>query len=202
MDIINPGNLVLPRVPLRLQPIFGDYDCRYETTNVLLVRNDIVVRTTAPQDWSYINKLAKENSSSIGFLPSRTWHQYVWGGERNFVCFLCLVNNEPCGFALVTPGYENRPVRVQQIVIQEDLRRLEYGMALIDVVEDFRKQFNRTGIILRCRSDLIANLFWDALGFTLVGIQERGTTNHMGFKASLDINMYERIDDRQVVDVQ
>jgi len=194
-DIINPGNIVLPSKILRLPPIFNEYDCRFPTTNVLLVKNDIVVRTTTEKDWTYINNLSKNNSWAVGFLPRKTWTEYVWGGERNFVCYLLEVNKHPAGYILITPGYKNKPIRIQQIVVQEDLRRWEYGSALVEVAENFRKKFYRSGIKLRCRDDLEANLFWTFLGFSLLDVQKEGTTNHMGFKASLDINIFEREND-------
>jgi hypothetical protein len=189
------GNLVIPSKRLyKLGIKFGKFDCRHSSSNILLVRNDIIVRTTTPADWIYINHLAKDNSSSIGFLQKRTWHDYVWGGQRNFLCFIIEVSQIPVGYILLTPGFTNKPVRVQQIVIQEDVRRWEYGTALIDTVELFRKEYKRSGIILRCRTDLEANLFWQILGFTLVHIQKQGTLNHMRFSASKDINIYSRLD--------
>jgi GNAT superfamily N-acetyltransferase len=195
LDIINPGNIVIPEKKLAYLPaIFGKYDCRHEITNILLIRGDIIVRTTTPGDWDYIDYLSRNNSWAVGFLPKRNWTEAVWGGGRNYLCFLLMVNGQAGGYTLVTPGFRGKPIRVQQIAVQEDLRRWEYGTALIDVCEYFRKEYGRTGIKLRCRCDLEANLFWTVLGFSLVGIQEKGTENHNGWKATLDINRYERID--------
>jgi hypothetical protein len=78
------------------------------------------------------------------------------------------------------------------VAIQEDVRRVEYGSALVDVVAEFCREFSRSGISLRCRIDLGANSFWQALGFSPVGAQLKGTLNHMGMVASDDIIRYRR----------
>ena len=46
---------------------------------------------------------------------------------------------------------------------------------------------------MRCRIDLESNKFWKALGFHIYGTWEKGKINHVGFKASNDINLW-RID--------
>lgn len=152
--------------------------------------DDILVRTTTPEDWTFINSLMKSESDKVGFLSDRTWHKYVWGGERNFMTFLCLVNNDPVGYVLLTPGHPMKSAKLQQVVIQHDARRLEYGTALVSACADFCSDYSRSGVALRCRADLQANHFWNALGFKAVAIYKKGSVNHMGFKASDDIIRY------------
>lgn len=170
-----------------------NFVCSDGIQKTLIIRGEIEIRTTTPDDWSYLNKLMKEESSCIGFLQQRTWDRYVWGGERNFVTLLCLRNHQPVGYCFFTPGKgANRPVKIQQLVVQKDCRRIEHGTALCDSVADFAKQNDRSGISLRCRADLEANDFWEALGFKLVRVVSKGAINHVGMKASNDIFQYHR----------
>jgi GNAT superfamily N-acetyltransferase len=116
------------------------------------------------------------------------------GGGRNFVVFICEKNDDMVGYVLLTPGKGAYSyAKIQQIAVREDARRLDYGSALLHVVRDFCNTFSRIGVTLRCRIDLESNYFWKALGFHLYGQWMKGRVNHVGFKASNDINLW-RID--------
>ena len=96
------------------------------------------------------------------------------------------------GYILLTPGKGHHTyTRIQQIAVRDDARRLDYGSALIAVVRDFCETFQRTGARLRCRTDLESNHFWKALGFNKYGVWQKGMVNHVGFKASADINLWQ-----------
>ena len=96
------------------------------------------------------------------------------------------------GYILLTPGKGTHTyTRIQQIAVRDDARRLDYGSALIHVVKDFCQNFQRIGARLRCRVDLESNYFWKALGFTKYGVWKKGMVNHVGFKASNDINLWQ-----------
>lgn len=174
--------------------ILGKFDCSKGYSNTLHTIGDLTVRTATEKDKSFIDKLQKENSFAVGFIQSTIWDKYVFGGERNFVVFICEKNNDMVGYVLLTPGRNSYSyAKVQQIAVREDARRLDYGTALLAVVKDFCNTFDRLGVSLRCRVDLESNHFWKSLGFTLYGIWLKGTVNHVGFKASNDINLW-RID--------
>lgn len=172
----------------------GKFDCATGLINILYTQGDLIVRNSTIQDMLFIDKLQKDNSYAVGFIQRTVWDKYVFGGERNFVVFVCEKNNDPVGYILITPGMGvGKPIKIQQIAVRDDARRLDYGSALIAVVKDFCNTFNRTGATLRCRVDLESNKFWKALGFTQYGTWEKGKVNHVGFKASNDINLW-RID--------
>ncbi len=117
----------------------------------------------------------------------------AFGGERNFVAFICEKNLDPVGYILLTPGKSAYSyAKIQQIAVREDARRLEYGTALLDVVRQFCETFGRKGVTLRCRQDLESNSFWKNLGFTKYGVWKKGRVNHVGFKASNDINLWRK----------
>jgi GNAT superfamily N-acetyltransferase len=172
----------------------GKFDCATGISNTLYIKDDLTVRTATEQDKLFIDKLQKDNSYAVGFIQETVWDKYVFGGERNFVVFICEKNNDMVGYVLLTPGRKAYSyAKVQQVAVREDARRLDYGSALISVVKDFCNTFDRMGVTLRCRTDLQSNNFWKALGFSLYGVWEKGKVNHVGFKASADINLW-RID--------
>jgi len=170
----------------------GKFDCSTGLINVLYTNNDIQVRTSTIKDMLLIDKLQKENSNAVGFIQKTIWENYVFGGERNFVALICEANNDAVGYVLITPGKGAYTyAKIQQIAVRNDARRLHYGTALIDVCRQFCVQFHRIGFTLRCRTDLESNHFWRNLGFTQYATWEKGKINHVGFKASNDINLYK-----------
>jgi len=172
----------------------GKFDCATGISNTLYSVGDLTVRTATEKDKTFIDKLQKDNSYAVGFIQSTIWDKYVFGGERNFVVFICEKNSDMVGYVLLTPGRKAYSyAKIQQIAVREDARRLDYGSALLAVVSDFCNQFTRMGVTLRCRIDLESNKFWMALGFSMYGVWKKGQVNHVGFKASDDINLW-RID--------
>jgi GNAT superfamily N-acetyltransferase len=172
----------------------GIFDCSTGISNNLYTKDDLTVRTATEKDKTFIDKLQKDNSYAVGFIQSTLWEKYVFGGERNFVVFICEKNDDLVGYVLLTPGRgQHTYAKIQQIAVREDARRLDYGSALLNVVKQFCNEFDRIGVTLRCRIDLDSNKFWQALGFHLYGVWQKGQVNHVGFKASNDINLW-RID--------
>jgi len=128
----------------------------------------------------------------LDLFKKTIWENYVFGGERNFIVLICEANNDAVGYVLITPGMGIfKYAKIQQIAVRNDARRLYYGKALIEVCRDFCETFGRTGFTLRCRTDLESNLFWKNLGFEQYNTWEKGKINHVGFKASADINLWK-----------
>jgi GNAT superfamily N-acetyltransferase len=172
----------------------GKFNCATGISNILYVKDDLTVRTAIPTDQMFLDKLQNENSYAIGFVPNSYWEKAVWGGIKNSVLLICEKNNDPVGYVYLTPGRAPHSyAKIQQIAVREDARRLDYGSALLAVVKEFCNTFDRIGVTLRCRIDLESNKFWQALGFGLYGVWQKGRINHSGFKASNDINLW-RID--------
>ena len=172
----------------------GKFDCSNGLINVLYedkIKN-ISVRTSTIKDMLLVDKLQKENANAVGFIQKSVWEKYVWGGERNFVVLICEANNDAVGYVLITPAVSAyRYAKIQQIAVRNDARRLHYGTALIEVCREFCETFGRVGFTLRCRTDLESNRFWKQLGFEKYGVWEKGKINHVGFKASNDINLWK-----------
>jgi N-acetylglutamate synthase-like GNAT family acetyltransferase len=172
----------------------GKFDCSTGLINILYndpIKN-ISVRNSTVKDILLIDKLQKENSFAVGFIQKTIWDKYVFGGERNFVVLICEANNDAVGYVLITPGRgAYKYGKIQQIAVRNDARRLYYGTALLDVCRQFCEKFHRVGFTLRCRQDLESNNFWKSLGFENYAVWEKGKINHVGFKASDDINLWK-----------
>src|SRR3990167_10795824 len=119
----------------------GKFDCSKGVISILYIKDDLVVRNAVLLDSPFIDKLQKENSYAVGFIQRTIWDKYVFGGERNFFVLICEKNFDPVGYTLITPGYVDGYVRIQQIAVRNDARRLHYGGALIEVVRGFCKRF-------------------------------------------------------------
>ena len=170
----------------------GKFDCSNGIINVLNINGDLVVRNAVASDAQFIDKLQKENSYAVGFIQKTIWDKYVFGGERNFFVLMCEKNKDPVGYTLVTPGRTSGSFcKIQQIAVRNDARRLHYGSALIEVIREFCHAHERVGASLRCREDLESNWFWKNLGFTKYAVWKKGRLNHVGFKASMDINCWK-----------
>lgn len=172
----------------------GRFDCSTGIIHYLYEDKikDISVRTSTIKDMLLIDKLQKENSYAVGFIQKTIWENYVFGGERNFVVLICEANNDAVGYVLITPGKKQYSyAKIQQIAVRNDARRLHYGSALLEVCRMFCEQFERSGFTLRCRTDLDSNSFWKNLGFENYDVWEKGKINHVGFKASADINLWK-----------
>tara|TARA_R100001126_G_scaffold49840_1_gene28155 strand:- start:1767 stop:2327 length:561 start_codon:yes stop_codon:yes gene_type:complete len=172
----------------------GEFDCSTGIINILYHNkiSDITVRTSTIKDMLLVDKLQKENANAVGFIQKTIWEEYVWGGKRNFVVLICEANLDAVGYVLITPARSSyKYAKIQQIAVRNDARRLYYGTALLDVCKQFCEKFGRLGFTLRCRTDLESNKFWQSLGFEKYAVWKKGKINHVGFKASNDINLWK-----------
>ncbi len=172
----------------------GQFNCATGLVHILYSKDDLIVRNSTIADMLFVDKLQKENAFAVGFIQKTIWEKYVWGGERNFVVLICEKNADPVGYLLFTPGHGSMTyAKMQQVAVRNDARRLDYGTALFSVAQQFCEKFSLKGFTLRCRTDLEANFFWQAMGFKNYGTWKKGQINHVGMKASKDINLW-RID--------
>ena len=111
----------------------------------------------------FMDDLARKNGHCVGFLPRVAYDQAVQK-QRVKVLF---VNNAPAGYVIHGPF--KTTTKIYQLVIAEDLRRIEYGTALVDAVRKGANGAQAEELSLHCASDLEANTFWQALGFELAG---------------------------------
>ena len=178
----------MPKPPLK------EFSCSTGLINILYDDpiSGIMVRNSNVKDLLVLDKLQKENSYAVGFIPKTYFEKAVWGGQKNAIVLICMANNDEVGYVYITPGKHLGYAKIQQIAVRNDARRLMYGSALIDVCRQFCIKFERKGFTLRCRVDLESNRFWKALGFERYGVWEKGKYGSMSrLKASDDINLWK-----------
>ena len=116
----------------------------------------------------YVDYLQKKNAESLSFYPMSVFEREYERGRL----FLGLLNNQPCGYLYF--GSLGGDVRCHQVCIQYDLRRKLYGAALVVAMEDEANKYNSYSLTLRCGFDLDANVFWQEMGYSCIGIVDGG----------------------------
>lgn len=112
----------------------------------------------------YCEALAKRNSYCIGFVP-RIRYKQSFDSDRLLVA---TYNGDLSGFALYTVA--KKILKIQQVIVQEDCRRLDHATALIAAAVRKAVTMGAGCIRLRCAIDLEANYFWQFLGLQLLEV--------------------------------
>ena len=113
-----------------------------------------------PDNLKYVVSLAKKLTNEIGFVPDTRYAAAEAAGRLH----VQTLNDEPCGFIVHGPpkkGY----VHIWQTAVQVDARRRAAATAMLDSLKLNARLKNAHTILLRCRSDLQSNEFWQASGF-------------------------------------
>lgn len=111
----------------------------------------------------FVDDLAKKNAHAVGFLPMVA---YTTALESNRVLLLT-ENSEPAGYLIHGPEITHS--KIYQVVIHEELRRIEHGRQLVDALRDHLQKFDVHSLSCHVATDLDANSFWKAIGFHQVG---------------------------------
>lgn len=153
-----------------------------------------LVRQAGLSDISYITILANKEGDAIGFIPKPAYEAAITGiktGKRwsltcNDKLWVAEENGDPVGFLLASFG---EIVKVSQITIQEDARKLERGRLLLDSLEEYATSIGRVSYGCGCADDLQSNFFWTAMGWTLAG-QRNGVHYETKKSSKRTVNMY------------
>lgn len=148
-------------------------------------------------DMPYIIDLANKEGNSIGFIPKIAYESAItgekssinrWSKTCNDKLWIAKENNEPVGFLLATFG---DIVKVNQICLQKDARKLERGRLLIDTLREHSHTLNKHNFGCGCADDLESNLFWQAMGWQKIG-QRFGINYTNTWKQTSDrvVNLY------------
>ena len=142
------------------------------------VTSATVIREARPGDWSFLDHLQRKHHEAIGFLSRAALREAI--GRRRVL--LALENDEPAGYLYGAAPYQRREdvAIIFQAAICYDTRRRLLGTALVEAFTA-RLSTEVTQLCLWCASDLDANLFWSALGFsaaaTRAGARSTGRTH-------------------------
>ena len=125
----------------------------------------VEIRKATHPDIDYICHLQRiecNRQGSIGWLPKMAYEKEInAGGEL----LIGTENDDEVGFIYATHNAHG-VTRIQQIVVQDDARRLEIGSQLVDEVI---RPIDWC-VSLRCRFNLPSVNFWDELGFQVMEI--------------------------------
>lgn len=125
----------------------------------------------APVDSSslitFLDFLQGREKHALGFLPYQALRQAI---ELDRV-LLCYENDEPAGYTIHGPPKAES--KIYQVVVCDDVRRIEHGTALIEAVKLRANRAQGEILSLHCAEDLDANAFWKALGFEFTGTRCR-----------------------------
>lgn len=135
------------------------------------------VRPATPDDLSYIVSLGKREYEAIGFIPASRYESIITGvGDvrPSHRLWIAEENGDRVGFLYATPGEAGGSLKVVQVCVQEDARRLEYGAALVSEAERHAVRVQRGAVSLTVAVDLDASLFWEAEGYRLASVDRGG----------------------------
>lgn len=121
-------------------------------------------------DLAEMDFLRRNNQEAVGFVPISKWEWHVINRPKTLICLR--ENSEITGYIYWTPGL---PVAaIQQLVVRKDARRFERGSALVDAAILAMKAPSRFGVTCRCRENLEAVLFWEAIGWEKIRLEQSG----------------------------
>lgn len=121
-------------------------------------------------DLRELEALRRDEQEAVGFLPLSRYEAEVVAGRKTLITLRD--NGDMTGFLFWTRG---RPVAtIQQIVVRPDARRHERATALVNEACRIMEAGGHAGVTCRCRVDLEAIAFWEAMGFEMIRLEESG----------------------------
>ena len=125
------------------------------------------------RDIQYLVHLQKLWSNQVGFLPRCALQRYI---DRQ-TTLLVKENGQHAGYLNWTLSRKGL-LRFIQVAIDPPLLRTALGTRLVHHIEDAARR-NRCSVIrFQCRTDLSANLAWQALGFTATAVYRPQTARN------------------------
>jgi N-acetylglutamate synthase-like GNAT family acetyltransferase len=120
-----------------------------------------MIRVATMADLPYVEHLRRQESEAVGFIPKERYEMEI-DGRRGGTILVAIENGQHVGFLYAT---HNRAgvTHVQQVVVQEDARRLKRASEMVDVATRPTDWL----VSLRCAADLEATDFWETLGYEL-----------------------------------
>ena len=128
----------------------------------------IEVLPAQTKDLKYIDSLQRKNADELSFYPNQVFEREI----EHFRILLAKVNNEPAGY--IYHGSFGDTVKIHQACIEYDLRGQLYGAELVKNLVNLAENMHSNAISLRCGSDIEANGFWKAMGFSCERVTQGG----------------------------
>lgn len=132
-------------------------------------------RARAPltmDDAHYITALMRRDTDALGFIPAPALHDRILRHGRYLIQHDAQGNRR--GYLLHGPPIAGKPLRVYQVCVDLDHRRILYATRMVRQLIERARRAGATDILLRCATDLDANAFWRAVGAQPVGLVQGG----------------------------
>jgi predicted GIY-YIG superfamily endonuclease/ribosomal protein S18 acetylase RimI-like enzyme len=117
-----------------------------------------------------IRELMQENKHALGFIPAGSEGGVTLAIQRNHV-IVARVNGILAGYTLWTET--EHTVNIHQCCVRDQFRQCGYGRRMLEVLKVARP--GRL-ITAKVRDDLVANRFWQAVGFQCVARHTHDTS--------------------------
>lgn len=117
--------------------------------------------------------LMKRESNSLGFIPKSSLQRY-WL-RRDLWVPIHVSGVGLRGYLLHGPPRPARPLRIHQAVVDADHRLRYHATRAVRRLVDLANREGASALQLRCRDDLAACRFWEAVGFELLAEEPGGT---------------------------
>jgi hypothetical protein len=147
------------------------------------------------EDFLFIDSLRKKEGKALGFIPKSVYESIL---EKRRVAdrdrwkyseiIITIDNGERTGFCYFT--YANQDVHIQQIVIQNDARRFNRALMMLEFVEKRATELGKTAITARVAIDLESNLFWKGCGYSIVATTTSTFLNRAESKSGRLLHYY------------
>lgn len=137
------------------------------------VREGTILRAALPKDIIFVDSLRKKEASALGFIPKVHYDNIVenrpingLAAHRHSELIVTEDNKQLTGFSLIS--YTADLAKIVQICVQRDARRWHRALLMIDHIEAEAKKRVKRGVTARVAYDLESNIFWKAVGYTVV----------------------------------
>ena len=133
-----------------------------------------MIRAATPADLLFIRDLQRKFHNEIGFIPNAATARELEAGN----VAIGELNADDAGFLLIRPRLAAQPTTaaIIQAAVHTDAQRRSVGLALINAAEQAARLNGSTILQATCRSNLEANLFWRAAGFTAIATRPASKT--------------------------
>jgi len=130
------------------------------------VVGNVGIVTATESDLKYIEHAQKKHHEAIGFVPKSAMENRI---ERRDYLKID-VNGQEAGFLLIGGGTRT-PIRISQIMVDEELWRRGVGRASIGMIQEYALTMPKQTIVGRCAEGLTVNELVLATGARRVQVE-------------------------------
>ena len=156
-----------------------------------------VLKTAVEDDFLFIDSLRKKEGKALGFIPRAVYDSILQQkrvGNRDRYKYSEIIktvdNDDNTGFCYYT--FSGQDLKIQQIVIQNDARRFNRALMMLDHVEKRAKELGKTFITARVAIDLESNLFWSGCGYSIINQMTSSFMNRAESKSKRQLHYYSK----------